>query len=218
MNYRSCRGCGRVFVAGGAAHATQFIVNGDFTQLSNGLGQLNYNTVATGWNVANNGYDFVMTVGDLGAPGQYGNTALWDAANGGNNTWNGTTLSGLGNFAALDGDFQTEALTQTMTNLTIGETYTLSFNYAFGQQSGFAQSVTESLTASIDSFSVTLPSAFSGCDSNGDNCTGGYLNPEHGFSGWSTYSTAFVADRDFFRSSPPEARKFRRSHRSATSR
>ena len=99
----------------------------------------------------------------------------------------------MGNFAALDGDFQTEALTQTITNLTVGDTYTLSFNYAFGQQSGFPQSVTESLTASIDSFSVTLPSAFSGCDSNGDNCTGGYLNPEHGFSGWSTYSTAFVA-------------------------
>ena len=51
----------------------------------------------------------------------------------------------------------------------------------------------ESLTASIGSLSVTLPSAFSGCDSNGDNCTGGYLNPELGFSGWSTYSTTFVA-------------------------
>jgi hypothetical protein len=35
--------------------------------------------------------------------------------------------------------------------------------------------------------------AFSGCDGNGDNCTGGYLNPQHGFPGWSTYSTTFVA-------------------------
>jgi hypothetical protein len=68
MNYRVVAAAAAFLVAGGAAHATQFVVNGDFTQLSNGLGQIDYNTVATGWSVANNGYDFVMTVGDVGAP------------------------------------------------------------------------------------------------------------------------------------------------------
>ncbi len=47
---------------------------------------------------------------------------------------------------------------------------------------------------SLSPFSATLPSAFSGCDSNGDNCTGGFLLPEHGFSGWTTYTTTIVAN------------------------
>jgi hypothetical protein len=185
----------------GSAHATEFVTNGDFTQLSNGVGQLNSSsytggTTATGWSTGPNGYNFVMTVGDVGSNGQYGNVSLWDANNidaGHTNTWNGTTLSGAGNFVAMDGDFQTSAVSQTITGLTVGKTYTLSFNYAFGQQYGFNQSVTEDLTASLGGFSVTLPSAFSGCDGSGNNCTGGYLNPEHGFSGWSTFTTTITA-------------------------
>ena len=99
MNYRVVSAAAvALFVAGGAAQATQFVVNGDFTNLSSGLGQIDYNTVATGWSVANNGYDFVMNVADLGANGQYGNVALWDFANGGNNSWNGTNSQRLGQF------------------------------------------------------------------------------------------------------------------------
>jgi hypothetical protein len=95
MNRRVVAAAAAFLAVGGTAHAAQFIINGDFTQLSNGLGQIGFNTVATGWSVANNGYDFAINVADVGATGQYGNLSLWDAANFGNNSWNGTTLSGL---------------------------------------------------------------------------------------------------------------------------
>jgi hypothetical protein len=166
------------------AHATQFVVNGDFTELSDGVGQFDTNTTATGWS-GNGGYNFVMNTADVGAPGINGNVALWDAANGGTSTWNGLTASGAGNFAAMDGDFMTAALTQTITGLTVGETYTLSFNYAFGQQPGFGGDTVQSLTASLGSFTGTLPSAFP---------PGGFSPPSHGFSGWETFSTKITAD------------------------
>ncbi len=37
---------------GGTAQAKEFIINGDFTSLSNGLGQLGNNTEATGWSTS----------------------------------------------------------------------------------------------------------------------------------------------------------------------
>lgn len=183
----------------GSAHATQFVVNGDFTELSNGPGQLNYNTVATGWTTT--GYNFVLSVANQAAPGSLSGTglwgdgvALWDAANGGASTWNGLSGSGNGNFLAMDGDYSSAAVTQRINDLIVGETYHLSFNYAFSQQWGFGDSVTEDLTARLGSLSVTLPNAFSSCDSNGNNCKGGYLNAEHGFSGWNSYSATITAN------------------------
>jgi hypothetical protein len=87
-----------------AAQASQFVVNGDFTQLSNGVGEFDTNTVATGWS-GNGGYNFVFSQADQASPGQYGGVTLWDQANGGTSTWNGLA-AGSGNFAALDGAFQ----------------------------------------------------------------------------------------------------------------
>lgn len=95
-------------ITGSAAHAAQFVTNGDFTQLSNGVGQFDTNTAVAGWS-GNGGYNFVIAVADIGSPGIYGNLPLWDAANGGANSWNGLAAAG-GNFAALDGDFQTSAI------------------------------------------------------------------------------------------------------------
>jgi hypothetical protein len=169
-----------LLVMSGAAHATQFVVNGDFTELSNGVGRLNFDTVATGWSTT--GYNFAVTDGTVGTNGGDGPVSYWTAANGGANTWNGLTASGTGNFASLDGDFITAPLTQTITGLTVGDTYTLSFNYAFSQQFGFDGDTIQSLTASLGSFSDTLPSS------------SGTTLPSHGFSGWSTFSTTIVAD------------------------
>jgi PEP-CTERM motif len=162
-----------------SAHAAQFVVNGDFTELSNGPGQIDLDTTATGWS-ANSGYNYVLANGNT-ATGS-GNVALWTAANGGSGTWNGLTESGVGNFAAMDGDFMTAPLTQTITGLTVGDTYTLSFNYAFSQQKGFDGDTIQSLTASLGSFSDTLPAA------------DGTTLPSHGFSGWSTFSETITAD------------------------
>jgi hypothetical protein len=162
----------------GSAQATEFVVNGDFTTLSNGVGQLTNNTLAAGWVNPLNGYNFVFASANAGSPGQYGGVALWDGSNGGLNSWNGLTSSGKGNFLALDGDFQTTAVTQNVTGLTIGKSYNLTFNYAFSQQTNFYGDTIQSLAVGIgstswDSGNVTLPS--------------------QGFSGWTSGGTSFTA-------------------------
>jgi hypothetical protein len=179
-----------------AAHAEQFVTNGDFTNLTNGLGELGYNTQAVGWSTT--GYNFAMTQADQGSSGSYGGLTLWDSANYNpgpsgdigsfystiiyanpvGNSWNGLA-KGAGNFVALDGDFITEPLTQTITGLTAGDTYHLSFSYAFAQQTGYSGDTVQSLTETLGgqtftSSSVTLPS--------------------HGFSGWQTFNGNIVAN------------------------
>ncbi len=175
------RHTGRLFAvllasAATPAFAANLVTNGDFTQLSNGLGQLTDNTNATGW--TNNGYNFVFTTADQAVPQDTNTLALWDAANGGSSTWNGTTLSGVGNFVAMDGDYITGPISQTITGLTTGKTYDLTFNYAFGQQYGFDGATIQSLAAAIggaswDSGNVDVAS--------------------HGFSGWQSASVDFTA-------------------------
>jgi hypothetical protein len=168
-------------VMGGGAQAAQFVVNGDFTQLSAGVGQFDYNTTATGWS-GNGGYNFVMSNGTAGATGIDGPVSLWTASNGGATSWNGLTPSGMGNFAALDGDYIVEPLTQMITGLTVGQTYTLSFNYAFSQQYNFDIDTVQGLSVALGSFAAALPSF------------DGTTVASEGFSGWSTFSTKITAN------------------------
>lgn len=162
-----------------SAQATQFVTNGQFTALTHGVGQLHYNTDATGWSVPAlpGSYTFVMSNGTAGSVGQYGTVAVWDQANGGANSWNGLAPHG-GNFAALNGDFQVGALSQTITGLTVGKSYTLSFDYAYSQQRDFSGATTQSLTASLGGTNLVTPT---------------YLLPSHGFGGWTNYSSTITA-------------------------
>jgi len=160
----------------GSAHAVQLVTNGNFTTLSNGVGQFDTNTTATGWS-ANGGYNFVFSSANQASQGIYGGVSLWDAANGGNNSWNGLAAGG-GNFAALDGDFESRALTQTVNGLVAGKTYNLTFNYAFGQQKGFDGATIQSLAADIGS------TAWSSANFNVAN---------HGFTGWQSEDLRFKA-------------------------
>jgi len=159
-----------------AASAAQFVTNGDFTSLSNGLGELDANTVVTGWS-GNGGYNFVTSQADLSIPGQYGGLSFWDAANGGATTWNGLA-AGPGNFIAMDGAFQVAAVTQTITGLTPGDSYDLSFSYAFGQQYTFDGATTQSLTISLGGGSATF---------------GPVGVADHGFDGWYSFSGLVTA-------------------------
>ncbi len=158
------------------AQATELVTNGNFSSLTNGLGQLGYNTDATGWTTT--GYNFVMNVADVGSSGRFGGLSLWDAANGGSSTWNGLSPTG-GNFAAMDGDYEVGPITQTITGLTAGATYTLTFDYAFSQQKTFDGDTIQSLSGSLGS------STFS---------TGDYDLASHNFSGWQTFTTTVTAD------------------------
>ena len=161
---------------GSAAQAANLVVNGDFTQLSNGVGQFDTNTTVTGWS-GGGGYNFVMSVADVGGTGTFGNLSLWDAANGGTSTWNGLA-AGSGNFAALDGDFETSAISQTINGLTVGKTYLLGFDYAFGQQTGFSGDTLQKLTASFGGLSATSST---------------FTVPSHGFTGWQFVSGLVTA-------------------------
>ncbi len=162
-----------------SAQAAQFVTDGNFTSLSNGVGQLGYNTSATGWSVPppNNSYAFVMSNGTAGAPGEYGNVGIWDKANGGANSWNGLAPI-VGNFVALNGDFQVGALSQTITGLTVGKSYTLSFDYAFSQQSGFSGETSQFLTTTLGNTTINSPTV---------------LLANHDFSGWQTYTGTITA-------------------------
>jgi len=103
-----------------------------------------------------------------------------DQSNGGASSWNGLTASGNGNFAALDGNFNTAAITQTINGLTPNKQYTLSFNYAFGQQNGFYGDTQQNLTVSFGgSYSHTTPTI---------------TLPSTGFSGWQTFTDTVTAD------------------------
>jgi hypothetical protein len=168
-----------IAVATSAQAATNLVTNGNFTTLSSGVGQLGFNTNAAGWTVPAipGSYDFVMTSGSAGAVGQYTPVKLWDAANFGASTWNGLAPI-AGNFAALNGDFHVGALSQSISGLTVGKTYTLSFDYAFGQQLGFSGATDQFLTTSLGGSTFVSPT---------DDLV------SHGFSGWNTFTTTITA-------------------------
>jgi len=185
--------------AAASAGATEFVTNGTFTSLTGGVGQLGFNTNATGWSVPapNGSYEFVMTNGTAGSNGEYGNVSLWTAANGGANTWDGLA-GGPGNFVALDGAFQDGALSQTINGLVVGQTYHLSFDYAFSQQFGFSGDTTQNLMVSLGGFSDTSPN---------------YVIPNHSFQPWATYNKDIVATAtsetlSFFSTASPQLPPF----------
>ncbi|WP_394763868.1 PEPxxWA-CTERM sorting domain-containing protein [Phenylobacterium sp.] len=171
-----------VLTVGASAQAAEFVTNGKFTTLSNGVGQLGTsgNTTATGWSVnngANASYEFIMTSATAGATGQFGSVKLWDQANGGANGWDGLAAHG-GNFAALDGAYQDSPLSQVITGLVVGKTYALSYDYAFAQQTGFDGATTQNLKVSLGNFNSTTPNL---------------VLANHGFSGWTTATFNIVA-------------------------
>lgn len=154
------------------AFATNLVSNGDFSQLTNGFGQITNGTITEAIDWATSGYNFVM-----GSATKGGSISLWDASNGGATTWNGKTLDGS-NFLAMDGAYHTAAVSQTVSGLTIGQKYTLAFNYAFAQQHGYNGATIQNLTASVGSASLT---------------TADYNLANHGFSGWLQGALTFTA-------------------------
>jgi hypothetical protein len=126
-----------------AAFAGELITNGGF-ESNAGNGQLGNSTSATGWSISG-GYTFLFnaqgsttsgtSADNNGAFGQYGNLYLWGPGTG---VSNGLTTSPTGGaFIAQDSAFQSAAITQSISGLTVGQTYELSFDWAAAQQSGF---------------------------------------------------------------------------------
>jgi hypothetical protein len=166
---------------GDPAAANSF-TNGNFA-MNGSPGQLGYNTTITGWYTLppDSSYLFLFqsgTADTTGSNGEYGNLQLWGTNNGGLNVIP-PPPGGGSYFVGEDGDFQTAPLDQDITGLTIGKTYTVSFDYAFAQQVGFNGDT-------LQNWCVDL-------GSSAEQCTPTDGNPSHGFTGWFDDSFSFVA-------------------------
>jgi hypothetical protein len=170
-----------VFTVAPLAQA-ELVTNGSFESTTNGNGQLGFNTDVTGWSVPapSGSYTFVFSPGTAdtsGAVGQDGNLSLWGPGNG---SFNGLTVSpDGGNFLASDGAFQQGAITQTLNDLTAGDVYLVTFDWAAAQQSGFNGATTSGWI--VDLGGAPTQSVDTGI-------------PEHGFLGWNQQTFAFTAD------------------------
>ena len=166
-----------IAAAAAPAGAVNLVVNGGFEITTSGIGQFDNNTIATGW--SSGGYNFLFhgtTADSEGSSGQYGYLALWGPANGAANGL-GPSPDG-GNFAAADGAFGVAPIQQTISGLTAGQSYVVKFSWAGAQQLGFNGTNTEQWEVSLGG-----PSQF----------TGVYVNPSHGFSGWTSEAFTFTA-------------------------
>ena len=188
--------------------AANLVQDGNFTGVVNsgstaGLttlyGQFGTETGSTltvaNWSTA--GYNFVYApgTGDIGtaaagansgqpkeAPGQYnyngyGTTYMWGPNNGSANGLPSTDPLG-GNYIAMDGAYEVGAVSQTITGLTVGKIYVLSFYWAAAQQQSFTGATTENVTATLGSQSFTTTT---------------YNLGSQGFSGWMLQSFAYTA-------------------------
>jgi len=150
----------------------------------------------TGWTTG--GYNFVYApnTADAGtsanganagqpneAPGQfnaangYGNTYMYGSNNGGVATLPSTSPAG-GNFIAMDGAYEIQAVSQTITGLKVGQIYVLTFYWAGAQQQGFTGTTTESLIVSLGTESFT---------------TGTVTVASGSFSGWMQQTFVYTA-------------------------
>ena len=154
-------GIAGLIAASASVHAApNLVVNGDFEQFVNpsatptssyqvktvnNANNPNGGTLA-GW--TNDGYSFLFNAGTADTTGSFSsefNNAL-KLYGPGNGVANGLTASSPtgGNFLASDGAFLQGAISQTISGLTVGYAYTLSFNWAAGQQAGYTGDTTDS--------------------------------------------------------------------------
>lgn len=164
--------------AAGSVQAADLVQNGGFEQNTGG-GQLGFNTTAADW--ATTGYNFLFSPGSAdttGVTGQYGNLQLWGPNNGSANGLPATSPDG-GYYIGADGAYDAGPITQTISGLTIGAQYVVSFYWAGAQQSGFDGANTEQWQVSFGSNTQSTPV---------------YDNSSHGFSGWMSQTFTFTAD------------------------
>ena len=161
----------------------EYITNGSFEETSDGLGQLGYNTNETGWTNTYTtgttwGYNFVFdaAAATTGVTGNAGSIELWDTGNGGVDAIPASPDGG--DFVADDGAYDASAIEQTITGLTVGDTYVLSFDWAAAQQESFNGATTEQ-------WQVTLGGQ--------EQSTEVYDLATHAFSGWMTETFNYTA-------------------------
>jgi hypothetical protein len=176
-------GCAALLMFASQAQATSF-TNGSF-ETNTGAGQLGIGggTTAAGWSVPSGGYVFLFAPGTADTTGAYtpefnANLSLWGPNNGSANGLPASSPDG-GYFIGMDSDFQSQPLQQTITGLTVGQTYQVGFWWAAAQQYGFNGETQENWTVSLGSESDTTAT----------------INlPSHGFNNWQYQTYDFTAD------------------------
>ncbi len=157
------------FAVTGVNQSFQFGTYGGYTSSTSSL---------AGWS-SPNGYNYVFVPSDVVATGNYGNLSLWSPASSPTSANGFTNASPTGgNFIAADGAFGTQAITQTISGLTVGATYRASFAWAGAQQSGFNGPTT-------DFWSVTFGTQ--------TQTTSTVNVADKGFSGWMNQTFQYVA-------------------------
>lgn len=169
------------------AMAANLVTNGGF-ETNGGAGQLGFNTSAAGWSVTAPGasYAFLFPAAPAttsgtsadngGANGEFGNVQLWGPGTGVNN---GLTVSPNGGaFVAMDGGFNQGPISQSISGLTVGAHYALTFDWAASQQAGFDGDTTQHLEVTLGSETFDTPTSDL---------------PNHGFDGWHEMTFIFTA-------------------------
>ncbi len=158
------------FAITGGSQSFQFGTYNGYTPSGSAAGES-----LAGW--ASTSYGFVFTPTDTVATGTYGNLSLYSKTTTPSNSFTNASPTG-GNFIAEDSGFNTTAITQTVSGLTSGKTYTLSFYWAGAQQTGFTGATTEQWQVSLGA--STLSTQVISVASTG-------------FSGWMYQTMSFVA-------------------------
>ena len=179
-----------MLAASPASAVVNLVTNGSF-ETNTGNGQLGFDTTALGWSVPNPvaglSYAFLFNASgglsgtsadQAGAAGTLGVAAIWGPDNGSSN---GLKLSPDGGaFISSDPAFQNGPITQTVSGLTAGTKYVLTFDWAGSQQLGHDGVTTEGWQVSLGG-GPTQSTAL-------------VTVPDKGFSGWMTQSFTFTAD------------------------
>ena len=169
----------------------------DSTQFGTSYRAGNFITHWTG----NNGYEIwypsASAATSQDAIGQYtytGKEHLWSAT---------APPSGGPSFVGLDGDSSNgvaSSISQLVTGLTVGENYSVSFNWAGAQMASRTGATTDMLAVSLSSGQMTNlnynygASPAGGCGSNGNwQLTCALSNASEGFTGWKWDSMTFTA-------------------------
>lgn len=135
------------------------IVNGNFETTSlTASAQINTTNVS-GWSTT--GYNFLFFPGTATTTGaatvQYGQLYLGGSTTVGASNYFPATSPNGGNFVAADGDFGVGPITHTVTGLTAGLQYSLSFYWGTAQQTGYTGTTTEQWKVSLGSEMYATP-------------------------------------------------------------
>ena len=162
------------------------VTDGTFQDYTgSGPGQLAYNSTLTYWSVPLSTYNFLFlpgTADKTGAPDSFGGYMELYGPQNSTPDLNGLPATDPGgshdNFVALDSTFEPGALSQTITGLTKGDTYAVTFYWAGAQQATKMGATTDELTVSLGAQSMNTTTV---------------SVPQGGFSGWMAQTMDFTA-------------------------